>query len=120
MIPQSLYWGSAHPLRADCWRFLGLLFFSAVQAGRLYQGLRDPWLRGLSVGILGSILAFAVNGIWSPLLVRGIGIPFVLLLSVLTALTHLGLLWTAPQGHDPFGPLAGTMTKPSARRFTRD
>jgi O-antigen ligase len=66
--------------------FLGMLFLFATRAGKLYYQLEDPWLKGLSLGLLGGLLAFSINSIWSPLLVRGLGIPLVLIWSLLTAL----------------------------------
>jgi len=54
---------------------LALLISHAWSAVVLYWRSTDDRQRGLSLGLLGSIVAFSLNGIWSPLLVRGIGIP---------------------------------------------
>ena len=62
--------------------FLGMLIFFAVQAASAYYRTVDPWFKGLSLGLFGSILAFSINSIWSPLLVRGIGVPLVFVLSL--------------------------------------
>lgn len=61
--------------------FLGLLLFSAAQAARGLAGSAEAAGKGLYLGVLGSLIAFSVNSIWSPLLVRGIGIPLVIILT---------------------------------------
>jgi O-antigen ligase len=59
--------------------FAGMLLLFGCAAGR--AALRagpSPW-RGAALGLTGSFVAFAVNAVWSPLLVRGIGVPLALL-----------------------------------------
>ena len=65
--------------------FLAMLTMGAVAAGRGFFTSADDFRRGLSLGLLGGLLAFAVNALWAPLLVRGIGIP----LAAVLALAHL-------------------------------
>ena len=60
--------------------FVGLLCSSAVSAMRQYARAETGFDRGLAVGLLGSIIAFSIASIWSPLLVRGISIPLVFVL----------------------------------------
>ena len=42
----------------------------------------DPVERGAAIGLVGCLAAFAVNSVWSPLLVRGIGVPLALTLAL--------------------------------------
>jgi O-antigen ligase len=67
--------------------FLGLLVFGAVQAAKKMIGEEESSRKGLYLGLAGSLLAFSVNSIWSPLLVRGIGIPLVIVLAFATCRT---------------------------------
>jgi O-antigen ligase len=66
--------------------FVALLLVSAIKAFRLYPGPGRDRSSGLALGCLGSIVAFSINSIWSPLLVRGVGIPLVVLLGLVAAL----------------------------------
>ena len=67
-----------------------LLFFAALlleimsRAVRRYYAETDPMLKGLLIGVAGSMVAFAIACIWSPLLVRGIGIPLAFLFALTT------------------------------------
>lgn len=65
--------------------FLGMLLAAIASAGRQYIRTGDRFRRGLALGLIGSLTAFAVNGIWSPLLVRGIGVPLALVLALASA-----------------------------------
>ncbi len=65
--------------------FLGLLLFGFAQAARKLMEAAEPAQKGLYLGLVGSLLAFSVNSLWSPLLVRGIGIPLVILLAFATS-----------------------------------
>lgn len=68
----------------------GLLFFAGTLlyflmtgfAAAARGGADDAWMRGLAAGSAGALLAFSINCIWSPLLVRGIGIPLVLVMAL--------------------------------------
>jgi ABC-type uncharacterized transport system permease subunit len=62
-----------------------LLWFWARAAACAFAA-RDPWLRGAAAGLAGSVLAFAVNSVWSPLLVRGIGVPLAVVFGLIAAL----------------------------------
>ena len=62
--------------------YLGMLTFFGVRATRAIFRGPDGMARGLAVGVLGSVLAFGINCIWSPLLVRGIGVPLAFLLAL--------------------------------------
>lgn len=58
-----------------------LLLFAGRATAAFYRG--GNWFRrAASLGALGGILAFTVNSVWSPLLVRGIGIPLAFILSL--------------------------------------
>jgi putative inorganic carbon (HCO3(-)) transporter len=59
---------------------LGLFCQAAVSALRKYASAGSGMIQGLHAGLLGSIIAFAIAAIWSPLLVRGISIPLVFIL----------------------------------------
>lgn len=61
--------------------FVGMLMFFGGRAAWGYYRSAEPFRKGLALGIVGAIVAFSVNSIWSPLLVRGIGIPFAIILS---------------------------------------
>jgi O-antigen ligase len=60
--------------------FMGLLCYSGAAAIRQYGRAETDFDRGLAVGLLGSVVAFSIACIWSPLLVRGISIPLVFVL----------------------------------------
>lgn len=61
--------------------FLGMLFFFAAKAAGVFFHSTDWFAKGLALGVLGSIIAFSINCIWCPLLVRGIGVPLALVFS---------------------------------------
>ena len=61
---------------------IGLLCHSVASAIRNYASARSGFERSLQAGLIGSILAFAIAAIWSPLLVRGISIPLVFILAL--------------------------------------
>ncbi len=67
-----------------------LLAFISILTGGMTSGFiraancRMPWACAAYWGVVGSLISFAVASIWSPLLVRGVGI----LLAVLLALAH--------------------------------
>jgi putative inorganic carbon (HCO3(-)) transporter len=65
--------------------FLGLLLGAGAAAARKAVLAADTRSNGLFLGVAGSVAAFAVNSIWSPLLVRGIGIPLVFILALALA-----------------------------------
>jgi O-antigen ligase len=66
--------------------FLGMLLAAAASATRSYFRGGDVFRRGLALGLLGSLAAFSINSIWSPLLVRGIGVPLAIVLALVAAL----------------------------------
>lgn len=69
--------------------FVGLLLLFAGRATRFYLSARNGFGKGLSAGLLCALIAYMVNGLWSPLLVRGIGIPLALVLSMVNLLEKL-------------------------------
>ena len=70
--------------------FLGMLFLFARNAVRSYFDSGSSQIqRGLALGLLGSLIAFSINCIWSPLLVRGIGIPLALVFSLTIVLERM-------------------------------
>lgn len=65
----------------------GMFCFAALLLQALVRGVRgmgstaaDGRERALAAGAAGSVLAFALNSVWAPLLVRGIGLPLVFVL----------------------------------------
>ena len=68
--------------------FLGILLTFAIMASRQFFSPADPHDRGLALGLLGSILSFALCGIWHPLLVRGLGIPLTIMFALAFLLDH--------------------------------
>lgn len=54
---------------------LGLLLSAGVGAMTSFGAAKTPQEKGIAIGLFGSILAFGIACLWSPLLVRGIGIP---------------------------------------------
>lgn len=67
-----------------CW--LGVLLTFGVKALRGFFAQCGGFEKGLSLGVAGAILAYAVCSIWSPLLVRGIGIQLAVLFAWATLL----------------------------------
>ena len=68
--------------------FAGALAWFTQRSGKLRNEKDEECassIPGLGIGLLGAFSAFAVNGIWAPLLVRGIGLPLVFFM-VLTVL----------------------------------
>jgi hypothetical protein len=45
--------------------------------------------KGIALGVFGALMAFGINALWSPLLVRGIGISLAILLAFAGALEKL-------------------------------
>lgn len=62
--------------------FLGMLLTFGIMAIRQFFTPAYPHDRGLALGLLGSILSFAICGIWHPLLVRGLGIPLTIMFAM--------------------------------------
>ena len=65
--------------------FLGLLLSHARSAVKAFFRSTDPARQGLALGALGSIIAFNVNSLFAPLLVRGIGVILVFVLALAAA-----------------------------------
>lgn len=68
--------------------FPGMLFFIGALGWFMATALstnRDPGFAGTAMGLAGGLFAFALNALWAPLLVRGIGLMLtaVMVLSVL-------------------------------------
>jgi O-antigen ligase len=68
--------------------FLGMLLTFGIMASRQFFTPAYPRDRGLALGLLGSILSFALCGIWHPLLVRGLGIPLAIMFALAFLLDH--------------------------------
>ena len=69
--------------------FVGLLLFFGVRAARAYSGAckaADRLRMALSLGVLGVVIAVSINGIWTPLIVRGIGVPLAFIFSLAATL----------------------------------
>ena len=66
--------------------FAALLCGFGARAVRAWASATDPWTRGLAIGLAGSLIGYAINSIWSPMLVRGIGIPLVVLFAMIHGL----------------------------------
>lgn len=58
----------------------GLFAFLAVLAHGVASAVRSAGRSPVAWGVAGSLCAFAATAVWHPLLVRGIGLPFVFLL----------------------------------------
>ena len=61
---------------------VGLFSLFAARAARHFLLGRSPIERGIALGVLGGLVAFSISAVWSPLLVRGLGIPLVLLFAM--------------------------------------
>ena len=61
--------------------FLGLLLTGGLRAARRFVTAAEPHDKGLALGVAGALLGFAICCIWSPLLVRGIGVPLAMILA---------------------------------------
>jgi putative inorganic carbon (hco3(-)) transporter len=70
--------------------WLGVLLRGLTLAMQGYARARDALSRGLALGVFGALLAFCVNSVWSPLLVRGLGVNLILLLALARALASAG------------------------------
>lgn len=62
--------------------FVGLLLVCGSRAMRSFFTTGDPRRTGLAAGLVGSLIAFGVAAVWAPLLVRGIGLPLAVALSL--------------------------------------
>ena len=62
--------------------FVGMLLIFFCKAAGAFVRLPEGFEKGLALGVLGSLVAFAINCIWSPLLVRGIGVPLAAVFSL--------------------------------------
>lgn len=69
--------------------FAGILLFFMARALKTALRSANDSHRGLAVGLAALIAGFAVNSIWSPLMVRGIGTTLVIALGIITALGQL-------------------------------
>jgi O-antigen ligase len=65
--------------------FAGMLLFYGRGALQAWACSGDGLRRGTAAGAAGSLLAFGVAAVWSPLLVRGIGIPLALVFALAAA-----------------------------------
>lgn len=61
--------------------FLGLLLAGGLRAARRFVTAPEAGDKGLALGLAGALLGFAICCIWSPLLVRGIGVPLAVVLA---------------------------------------
>ena len=65
--------------------FAGMLIVFIRRAAYGFAAPGDPFERGLALGLAGALPAFAINAVWSPLLVRGIGIPLAFVMALATS-----------------------------------
>ena len=79
--------------------FLGMLGSYAVKAGRGALRAASAFDQALAAGCVGSLVAFAINCVWSPLLVRGIGVPLAVVLAFCYAVDRAACV-TADQRPD--------------------
>jgi hypothetical protein len=68
----------------------GLFIAFMAGAARTFFDLPDGPEKGIALGVFGSLLAFAVACLWSPLLMRGIGLPLAFVLSLGAAVERIG------------------------------
>ena len=69
--------------------FAGIMIFFVLQAMRCFFITNNVFYRGIAAGCAGAIVAYAINCIWAPLLVRGIGIPLVTVMAFIAVLEKL-------------------------------
>jgi len=62
--------------------FAGMLIWAMLSALRRHAAAASIMEKGAAAGAFGGLLAFAINAVWSPLLVRGLGIPLVFLFAL--------------------------------------
>ena len=84
--------------------FLGLLLTFATLAARQFFKATEPRAKGLALGLLGAICCYSICCIWNPLMVRGIGVQFAIIL----AFTALLERFETAGGEEP-----ATATKPA-------
>ncbi len=61
--------------------FLGVLLTGGLGAARRFVTAPEACDKGLALGVAGALLGFAICSLWSPLLVRGIGVPLAMILA---------------------------------------
>ncbi len=90
---QNLYLvlGSSAGIPAAILFILMLAVFHG-RALRAAHHATDPVTRGLAWGVGAGLIGFGVACLWSPLLVRGIGIPLAFIMALATVLEHEGLV----------------------------
>ena len=70
--------------------FAGTLIVLIVRAVGRAARMADGWDKGLMLGAAGSLVAYGIACLWSPLLVRGIGIPLAFMLALVSSLARCG------------------------------
>ncbi len=70
--------------------FAGMLVQGAARAGLMHWRATPSFLKGLALGLLGSIVAFALNCVWCGLLVRGTGVMLAIMLGLVVAVEQAG------------------------------
>ena len=61
--------------------FLGILLTGGLRSARRFVTTPAARDKGLALGVAGALLGFAICSLWSPLLVRGIGVPLAMILA---------------------------------------
>ncbi len=69
--------------------FLGMLALFARRALNCFFHGDAVFHKGLALGLFGSLLAFSINAVWAPLIVRGIGVPLACVAGLAAALEQL-------------------------------
>ncbi len=70
--------------------FLGLLLTFGSLTARQFFTAADPRAKGLALGLMGAVCSFSICCIWNPLMVRGIGVQFAIILALAARLDRSG------------------------------
>jgi len=73
----------------------GLFLYLAILSIILYRGiknhqtLKDKYLKYLNLGLLGGVIAFSVNNLFTPLMLRGVAIPLWIFIGLIMVIRRL-------------------------------
>jgi len=69
--------------------FLWLLLDFGSAGVRLHRHGPSPFHKGFGIGVAAALIAFAINSVFTDMLVRGVGVTFIILLALSTAASRI-------------------------------